>query len=63
MTPKQKHPLMTLAEVAAAFGVTPATVTRWARKGKLDTLKTLGGHRRYYRDQVEQLRSRHQDWS
>lgn len=44
MTP---DPLMTAAEVAALFRVTPKTVRRWARAGKLATVRTLGGHRRY----------------
>lgn len=52
---KQDGNLMTTAEVARAFGVLPITVTRWARLGKLDAIRTLGGHRRFYRDQVNEL--------
>jgi predicted site-specific integrase-resolvase len=33
--------------VAAAFRVDPKTVTRWAKAGKLSSIRTLGGHRRY----------------
>ena len=40
-------PLLTPAEVAALFRVDPTTVTRWAQQGKLPSLRTLGGHRRY----------------
>jgi excisionase family DNA binding protein len=29
------------------FQVSPSTVTRWAEAGKLPSVKTLGGHRRY----------------
>ena len=29
------------------FRVNPKTVTRWARDGKLTSIRTLGGHRRY----------------
>ncbi|MER7071632.1 BldC family transcriptional regulator [Terrabacter sp. NPDC000476] len=39
--------LMTPAEVAEAFRVDTATVTRWARAGLLNPVFTLGGHRRY----------------
>ncbi|TQN30578.1 excisionase family DNA binding protein [Haloactinospora alba] len=39
--------LMTPAEVAAAFRVDPKTVSRWAKAGKLTSVRTLGGHRRY----------------
>jgi excisionase family DNA binding protein len=45
--------LMTPSEVAEAFSVTSKTVTRWARAGKLDSVRTLGGHRRYFRKQVQ----------
>jgi excisionase family DNA binding protein len=35
------------AEVAELLSVSPKTVSRWAKEGKLPFLKTLGGHRRY----------------
>ncbi len=34
-------------QVALLFAVSPKTVTRWAREGKLPYARTLGGHRRY----------------
>jgi excisionase family DNA binding protein len=39
--------LLTPAEVADLFRVDPKTVTRWAKAGKLTSVRTLGGHRRY----------------
>lgn len=39
--------LLTPAEVATLFRVSPKTVTLWARAGKLTALKALGGHRRF----------------
>jgi excisionase family DNA binding protein len=45
--PRPSNPLLTPAEVAAAFRVDPKTVTRWAKAGKLSSIRTLGGHRRY----------------
>jgi excisionase family DNA binding protein len=48
--------LLTPREVAHLFGVDPKTVTRWARAGRLTTLRTLGGHRRYLNSEVEALR-------
>lgn len=39
--------LLTRTEVAEIFHVSPATVTRWGESGKLPSVKTLGGHRRY----------------
>lgn len=47
--------LLTPAEVAALFRVDPKTVTRWARAGKLNSLRTLGGHRRYRESEVRAL--------
>ena len=46
---------MTPAEVAALFRVDPKTVTRWADAGKMTAVRTLGGHRRYRRDEVQNL--------
>ncbi len=39
--------LLTPSEVAGMFRVDPKTVTRWAKAGKLTSIRTLGGHRRY----------------
>ena len=47
--------LLTPAEVAAQFRVDPKTVTRWAKAGKLTSIKTLGGHRRYKESEVKAL--------
>jgi len=47
--------LLTPAEVAAMFRVDPKTVTRWAKAGKLTSIKTLGGHRRYKESEVKEL--------
>jgi excisionase family DNA binding protein len=47
--------LLTPAEVATMFRVDPKTVTRWARNGKLDSVRTLGGHRRYRKAEVVRL--------
>jgi excisionase family DNA binding protein len=47
--------LLTPADVAALFRVDPKTVTRWAKAGKLSSIRTLGGHRRYRETEVRQL--------
>jgi excisionase family DNA binding protein len=41
------QPLLTPGEVARMFRVDPKTVTRWAKSGKLEHVRTPGGHRRY----------------
>ena len=47
--------LLTPSEVAGLFRVDPKTVTRWAKSGKLTAIRTLGGHRRYRKSEVEKL--------
>jgi excisionase family DNA binding protein len=47
--------LLTPAEVATMFRVDPKTVTRWAKAGKLNPIRTLGGHRRYRESEVRRL--------
>lgn len=47
--------LMTPAEVAQAFRVNPKTVSRWAVAGRLTSVWTPGGHRRYFKHEVEAL--------
>jgi excisionase family DNA binding protein len=43
------------AEVADILHVSPKTVSRWAKEGKLPFLRTLGGHRRYPAAAILQL--------
>lgn len=43
------------AEVADLLHVSPETVSRWAKEGKLPFLKTLGGHRRYPEARIREL--------
>lgn len=47
--------LLTPAQVAALFAVDPKTVTRWAKTGRLTSIRTLGGHRRFRAAEVQQL--------
>jgi len=43
------------SEVSKLLGVSPNTVTRWAREGRLACQVTLGGHHRFERELVEKL--------
>ena len=43
------------AEVAEILHVSPKTVSRWAKEGKLPFLRTLGGHRRYPEAEIREL--------
>jgi excisionase family DNA binding protein len=43
------------AEVADILHVSPKTVSRWAKEGKLPFMKTLGGHGRYPEAKIREL--------
>jgi len=47
--------LLRTREVALLFQVSERAVTDWARKGRLPSVRTPGGHRRYPADHVHQL--------
>jgi excisionase family DNA binding protein len=51
----EQEVLLTPSEVASLFRVDPKTVTRWAKSGKLTSIRTLGGHRRYKESEVKAL--------
>ncbi|MCJ7827457.1 MAG: BldC family transcriptional regulator [Demequinaceae bacterium] len=53
--PEELEKLLTPSEVAAIFRVDPKTVTRWAKIGKLSSIRTLGGHRRFREEEVKML--------
>lgn len=44
--------LLRPAEVAEIFRVDPRTVTDWARRGRIPSIRTLGGHRRFREEDV-----------
>ncbi len=47
--------LLTPGEVASLFRVDPKTVTRWAAAGRINSLRTPGGHRRFRESEVRAL--------
>jgi len=51
--------LLTPAEVALMFRVDPKTVTRWATEGRIGSIRTPGGHRRYRESEVHGLLAVH----
>jgi excisionase family DNA binding protein len=50
--------LLTPGEVAALFRVDPKTVTRWAAAGRIGSIRTPGGHRRFRESEVRALLER-----
>lgn len=51
----RKPKLLVPLQVALLFGVDPKTTARWADEGKIETIRTLGGHRRFSPDEVRRL--------
>jgi excisionase family DNA binding protein len=47
--------LLTPGEVATLFRVDPKTVTRWASAGRIGSIRTPGGHRRFRESEVRAL--------
>jgi excisionase family DNA binding protein len=47
MDHEDEDPLLRPDEVARKFRVDPKTVSRWAIGGRLASIKTPGGHRRF----------------
>lgn len=47
--------LLTPAEVADLFRVDPKTVTRWASAGRITSIRTPGGHRRFRDSEIRAL--------
>ncbi|GAA4541486.1 MULTISPECIES: BldC family transcriptional regulator [Amycolatopsis] len=55
MTATMGGRLLTPGEVAALFRVDPKTVTRWATAGRIGSIRTPGGHRRFRESEVNEL--------
>ena len=51
----QRERLLTPGEVATLFRVDPKTVTRWAAAGRIGSIRTPGGHRRFRESEVRAL--------
>ncbi|GAP64288.1 hypothetical protein ARMA_2711 [Ardenticatena maritima] len=46
---------LTLKEASDLLGVHPSTLRRWSDEGKINTIRTRGGHRRFHRRDIEAL--------
>ena len=55
--PRRERYLRT-SEVAMRLQVSPKTVARWAKEGRLPYLATLGGHRRFPSAAIESIAER-----
>lgn len=48
-----KEELISISEAASILGVSIDTLRRWDQSGKLTSVKSEGGHRKYYRSEIE----------
>lgn len=51
----ENEKLLTPREAADQFGVHPKTLSRWAAAGKVTSIRTLGGHRRFRETEIRKL--------
>lgn len=47
--------ILSISDAASILGVSDETLRNWEREGKLTPFHTEGGHRRYYRADIEKL--------
>lgn len=52
---RKDNELMTPAEVAEILRVDGKTVTRWAERGLIRSIKTPGGHNRFFADDIQAI--------
>ena len=70
MTPERKFPdgdspatqndggFLSRSQVARLFGVSASTVTRWARAGLIQSIRTPGGQYRFRADEIRKAAGR-----
>lgn len=52
--------ILSISEAASLLGVSDETLRNWERDGKLTPFHTEGGHRRYYKTDIERIMLRDQ---
>lgn len=58
---KEQPQLLTPSEVAKIFRVDPKTVSRWAKAGLIHSIRTPGGHHRFYLHEIRAFFNRSAD--
>lgn len=46
--------LISIGKVAKLYGVSAQAIRNWTKEGKFEAIRTLGGHRRYSLEKIEQ---------
>lgn len=55
--------MLRTGDVAAMFQVSERTVSEWARRGRIPSVRTPGGHRRYPADELHRLLAERDSWA
>lgn len=56
---RETDPLLRPSEARTILGITDKTLIRWANAGRLPSVRTPGGQRRYRQSQVERVSREH----
>ena len=56
MVVDERGRLLTPQEAAEAVGVHPKTLQRWAKQHLIREVRTPGGHRRYWEEDIRSIR-------
>jgi excisionase family DNA binding protein len=54
-SPAAVKKLLRTSDIALLFQVSERTVAEWARRGRIPSVRTPGGHRRYPSEQIVKL--------
>jgi excisionase family DNA binding protein len=58
----EERKLLTPGEVARILRVDPKTVTRWATRGIIQSVRTPGGHRRFFAVEIMTIATGGRPW-
>lgn len=53
--------LLNISQAAELLGVTNKTIRRWEQEGKIKSTRTIGGHRRFFRKEIQSMLSKNQE--
>ena len=53
--PEEPEEFLRPAEAAEMLHVSPQTISRWAKEGRISCVVTLGGHRRFRASEIRAL--------
>ena len=55
---RQIHNLLSIENVSKDLGVSSKTIRRWEKEGKIESMRTVGGHRRFTTEAIQQVKNK-----